>query len=166
MKQLIYTQQLQSMTHPVILRNAIQTPDGTILESTHRNDYQQHTDTIDGQWYMVDGGTEYFRGSVDNQNTISLRVTTDSPHEKIREVFKWTSSFDKDMKPIHPVQRKLSELEDGHILALVKWTADGYPDYIYWVICNEADYRGLEFRVDNTSEMLDTAGLQPIYKHF
>ena len=47
----------QNMT-PNLIRNAIQTPDGTILESTHRHDYKEYKDA-NGLTYMVDGVCEH-----------------------------------------------------------------------------------------------------------
>jgi hypothetical protein len=134
-----------------ILRNAIQTPDGSILNSTHRWDYQEHTDTVDGQVYVVDGGLDYFRGSLNgwtrqnsHPNFKDLRVTTDSPHELIREVFEWTSVLDKNgMARDEPVKIPLKDLDDGHIKALVKWTADGYPEYVHKIMLDELDWRDL-----------------------
>lgn len=137
-----YTEHLQTMEHPVIFRNALMTPDGTILHSEHRWDCKQYTDTKTGEWFLVDGGNDYIRKG-GSRNYTSLTVTTDSPHEEIRQVFQWTSSLDKDGNAIPPVRRKLCELDDGHIIALVDWTKDSYPKHIHWIMCNEAEYRGL-----------------------
>lgn len=137
-----YTEHLQSMERPVIFRNALMTPDGTILHSEHRWDCKQYTDTKTGEWFLTDGGNDYIRRG-GSRNYTSLNVTTDSEHEEIRQVFEWISSLDKDNNPIPPVRRKLCELDDGHIIALVEWTKDSYAKYIYWIMCNEAEYRGL-----------------------
>ena len=41
-----------------IIRNAIQTQDGTVLQSFSGHDYKTHVDA-NGKTYMVDGGLEY-----------------------------------------------------------------------------------------------------------
>tara|TARA_R110000868_G_scaffold148357_1_gene370189 strand:- start:17507 stop:17839 length:333 start_codon:yes stop_codon:yes gene_type:complete len=43
-----------------LIRNAIQTPDGTILESNHRHDFVTHLDK-NGEVYGIDGGLNYQR---------------------------------------------------------------------------------------------------------
>ena len=62
-----------------LIRNAIKTPDGTILESTHRHDYKEHTDA-NGKTYMVDGGLEYVRCSA-HGDEVHLSLYDDEPHD-------------------------------------------------------------------------------------
>lgn len=51
-----------------ILKNAIKTPDGTIIESKHRHDFVSYTDK-NGKYYAVDGGLDYLRRLGDNDYT-------------------------------------------------------------------------------------------------
>jgi hypothetical protein len=39
----------------MLIRNAIRTPDGTILESRSVHDYRTHMDTVTNRQYMIDG---------------------------------------------------------------------------------------------------------------
>jgi hypothetical protein len=100
-----------------LLLNAIITPDGTYLESTHRHDYRSYVDA-NGETYMVDGGTEYIRRSVNNEPAVDACVYSDDGHAKIREAFTWgtlgKSGTDK------PTRKKLSELTDEHIAAIIE----------------------------------------------
>ena len=70
-----------------LIRNAIQTPDGTILESKHRHDYRSYTDA-NGKTYMVDGGLEYLRRSI-HDDQIDMSLYDDEPHEVQRDVVTW-----------------------------------------------------------------------------
>jgi len=72
-----------------LVYNAIRTPDGTVLESTHRHDYKAYLDK-NGKEYMVDGGLEYVRRNVhDDAPYEDLSVYTTDGHDKVREVVKW-----------------------------------------------------------------------------
>ena len=101
-----------------LIRNAMQTPDGTILESTHRHDYKTHTDA-NGKEYMVDGGLDYLRRSI-HDDQIDLSEYDDAPHERQREVLTWgTYGINGDQ----PLQYKtIAEMETGHLEAVVKMT--------------------------------------------
>ena len=69
-----------------LVRNAIRTPDGTVLESRHVHDYKSHIDTIDGQHYMVDGGLEYSRRSVNGE---CMCVYLEDDHSVVRDAVTW-----------------------------------------------------------------------------
>lgn len=74
---------------PLIIRNAIKTPDGTILTSNFRHDYQIHVDTITNLEYMVDGGHDYLRRSVNSVPYEDLTVYSNAPFEILRTVIRW-----------------------------------------------------------------------------
>jgi hypothetical protein len=98
-----------------LIRNALQTPDGTILESTHRHDYKEYTDA-NGKTYMVDGGLEYSRRTV-HDDQINLCEYDDAPHERQRNILKWgTYGIDGDL----PLQYKsIAEMETGHLESVI-----------------------------------------------
>lgn len=98
-----------------LIRNAIQTPDGTILQSRHRHDYVTHTDK-NGKTYMVDGGLDYVRRSA-NGDEIDLCLYDDEPHEVQREVVTW-GTYGKDGN--QPLQYKaIKDMETDHIKAVL-----------------------------------------------
>lgn len=99
-----------------LIRNAIQTPDGTILESTHRHDYKTHTDA-NGKIYMVDGGLAYLRRSV-HEDQVDMSLYDDQPHEVQRDVLTWgTYGINGDQ----PLQYKsIANMDTGHLEAVVE----------------------------------------------
>ena len=101
-----------------LIRNAIQTPDGTILESTHRHDYKEYKDA-NGLTYMVDGGLEYLRrSSYASEPYIEMSLYDDEPHSVQREVLKWgTYSINGD-QPLKFVT--IAEMDTAHLEAVVK----------------------------------------------
>lgn len=101
-----------------ILSNAIQTPDGTILKSYHTHDYKEHVDGITGETYMVDGGNSYFRYNRNKVRAKSLSVTTEDPHELIREHFTWGSFGKNGDEELHWVV--LKDMETDHINAILR----------------------------------------------
>lgn len=125
-----------------IIYNAIQCPDGTILESRHRHHFNEHTQA-DGRVYFVDGGLDYQHIGCSDDQWVNLAVTMDDPVERIREVFQWTSVLDKDGNKLEtPVRRKLKDLTTEHVTALVEYTAEGYPKWVNEVFIRELEYRG------------------------
>lgn len=124
----------------LIFYNAIQCPDGTIIESKHRHDFVSHLQE-DGREYFVDGGKVYLRRGYTDLEYTELAVTSTSPHKLIREHFVWGSSLDKDGNEIEPIVRKLKELDDDHIVALIEWTSDRYHPLTAKAIRDEWEYR-------------------------
>ena len=98
-----------------LIRNALQTPDGTIIESTHRHDYKTYTDA-NGKHYMVDGGLDYVRRTV-HDDQIDLCEYDDAPHERQRNILKW-GTYGKDGN--QPLQYKtIAEMETAHLGSVI-----------------------------------------------
>ena len=100
-----------------VYASRIRTPDGTILQSFHRHDYKEHDDVVSGETYVIDGGIDYFRGSINKVPAEDLTVYVDDPFEVKREVPVWGTygkNGDKELRWV-----SVSEMEDAHIEALV-----------------------------------------------
>ena len=98
-----------------LIRNALRTPDGTIIESTHRHDFVTHIDA-NGKEYMVDGGLNYIRSTI-HKDQISLALYDDEPHSVQREVLKWgTYGIDGD-QPLKYVT--IAEMDTAHLEAVL-----------------------------------------------
>jgi len=102
---------------PKILLNRIKTPDGTILTSTHVHDYVTHEDKVSKEHYMVDGGREYLRRSVNIVPYEEQSVDTSSHFVIIRQTFTW-GTYGKNME--HPLKFvKLCNMSNEHITAIL-----------------------------------------------
>lgn len=119
-----------------LIRNAIQTPDGTILESRHRHDYKSHVDA-NGKTYMVDGGLEYQRSTI-HDDQIDLCVTLEDGHEAVREVLEWGTRGKDGRGDLRLV--KLKDMETDHIKACLETQRSMYPQ-IRTAMENELEYR-------------------------
>ena len=117
--------------------NKIRTPDGTILHSRHRHDYVTHLDE-NGEDYMLDGGTDYIRSSINKEEAESLAVYTDDDHSVIREAFMWgTRGLTGDQALIW---KPLKDLEIDHINAILK-TQTHIQDWVEKLFTDELEYR-------------------------
>lgn len=155
------------MTTPLVFRNAIMTPDGTILESTHRHDYVTHVDTKDGEFYMVDGGRTYFKRSgpqkrivqlpwykallniivgkptfkeTEGYTDLSIYGDENSPFEFVRRNMTWGTNGKKGDEPFKLLI--LCDMDTDHIEAILKTQPIG-PQYRAWF------ERELQWRKDN-----------------
>jgi hypothetical protein len=106
-----------------LIRNAIQTPDGTILESKHRHDYRSHNDA-NGKTYMIDGGLDYVRCSV-HADQVSLALYDDEPHEVQAQYLTWGSFGIRGDQPRRDIP--IAEMETTHLEAVLR---DCYPSPI------------------------------------
>lgn len=122
----------------IILRNAIRTPDGTVLESKSRHDYRTYTDK-NGETYMVDGGHDYLRRSVNNEPAESLDEYLTDDHENNRLWFRWTSYGKNGDGPAKT--QALKDMDTDHIRAIVD-RGFARKDWIKDLFLTELEYRG------------------------
>ena len=125
-----------------LLHNSIKCPDGTVLVSKHRYDFQGHVQK-DGREYFIDGGLSYQRIGFSDEEFEDLSVYTDSPHKLIREKFTWTKRMNEDGEMIAPEQILLKDITDNHLDVLISWTQDDYPEYINQVFVDEKQWRNV-----------------------
>jgi hypothetical protein len=106
----------------VIIYNAIQTPDGTIIESTHRHDYVTHIDK-NGEEYMVDGGKDYLRRNVNivkaKELTMYQEPWTAEFHERARKVVKRGGRGKDGRQPLTYVP--ICEMNDAWLMATIDY---------------------------------------------
>ena len=126
------------MEEPRIVLNRIQTPDGTVLISYHVHDYKSHTDAVSGEEYVVDGGCEYLRRTVNTVPYIEQSVYSDEPFEIIREVFTWGTRGKDGKSPV--VFIPISQLETSHIEATIK-TQTQISKWLKDLLFNELKFR-------------------------
>lgn len=115
----------------------IRTPDGTILQSFHRHDYKEYQDA-NGETYMIDGGIDYIRSSINKVPAEYLTVYVDDPFEVKREVPVWGTYGKSGKESLRWVS--VAEMEDKHIEALLDpamYVAKRIKD----VLINEVEYR-------------------------
>lgn len=121
-----------------IVYNALQTPDGSILESNHVHDYRGYTDS-NGKYYMVDGGHQYIRRSI-NGDEIDLTVYDDDDFEKVRQVFRWGKNYDAEGNMLDKTEWvRLQDITDDHLDALTLY--DKAPTWIRRLFITEKQYR-------------------------
>jgi hypothetical protein len=103
-------------TNYSMVRNALRTPDGTILRSRHRHDYVTHKDA-NGKEYMLDGGLDYVRCSANGDEEM-LVVTLAEPHEEVREACDWGTYGINGDQPLSYIT--LCDMTTAHIEAVLK----------------------------------------------
>ena len=128
------------MEEPRLILSRIQTPDGTILTSYHRHDYVTHLDA-NGETYMLDGGNDYQRTSVNKEPFKDLSIWSDALYEIIRENFHRGGRGKNGDEPLKWVP--LSKMSDEWIKNCIEYNdklgmSKSYATYLY---CKEIRYR-------------------------
>lgn len=122
-----------------LIYSAVRTPDGTVLESKHRHDYVSHLDT-NGETYILDGGTDYIRTSVNKEPAKSLALYDDAPHEQIREVISRGGRGVDGTEPLKYVL--LKDIDNDYLQAIIDYETKNRPKNKYLQIYkNEQKFR-------------------------
>ena len=130
-----------------LIRQALQTPDGTIIESRHRHHYLAHLDKVSGETYVVDGGLEYERQSINKVPAKSLSVYLEDGIEAVREAVTWGTRGRGGREPVRLV--KLCEMSNAHIEACLETQPNMHPHY------REAMQMELQYRSENGLTITD-----------
>ena len=113
------------MKEKQLIYNAIRTPDGTILVSYHRHDYKTHLDA-NGETYVIDGGLDYIRTSINKIPAEDLSLYDDEPFEVIREyVFRGGRGVNGD-EPLKYVL--LKDINDDWLNAIIDYEEEYRPN--------------------------------------
>ncbi len=98
-----------------LIRNAIKTPDGTIIESKSVHDYVEYFDTVTNRVYMIDGGLEYCRRSAWGDEEDLCMYYDESTHEQRAEYLTWGTRGPNGDQPLRRVPVK--DMTTDHIEA-------------------------------------------------
>lgn len=130
-----------SLNNETIICNAVMTPDGTYLRSYHRHDYKEHLDKVSGETYIVDGGTDYIRRSLNTTPATPMDVYLSDPFETIRRNFVW-KSYGKNGEHIpHGIYIFLYTMDTDHIHAILKTQEHIKGSYVEDLMKQELAYR-------------------------
>ena len=121
---------------PVLILNALQTPDGTILRSLSRHDYKEYIDA-NGKTYMVDGGLDYVRRS-NNGDENDMCLYDDTPHDVQRQVFEWGTYGINGDQPLTYVC--IADMDTSHINAVINTVPSVMPSLLH-CMKTELEYR-------------------------
>lgn len=101
-----------------LFRNAMRTPDGTVIESLFRHDYVTYKDA-NGETYMVDGGVDYLRRSTNKIPAEDLSSEEiEGVHEYNRQHFRWGTYGKDGTGPFKQVI--LMDMDTDHIEAVLE----------------------------------------------
>ena len=123
-----------------LLHSSIRTPDGTILTSKHRHDYVSYVDK-NKDTYILDGGIDYIRTSINVEKAEDLSLYSDDAHEKLREVISRGGrgkNGDEELKYV-----LLKDIDDEWLQAIIGYEELNRPNNKYLpVYREEVKFRG------------------------
>jgi hypothetical protein len=129
----------------MIMYNAIQTPDGTVLESRDRWDFNSYIDA-NGNVYAVDGGLDYLKRSFKVNDYKELSLDDTAPHKVLRQAVTWGTRGTEGTEELQYV--KVADLSDDHIKAILNTQHRAYPQIIQ-LLRNELIYRGIPWTLED-----------------
>lgn len=140
------------MEEPRLILSRIQTPDGTILTSYHRHDYVTHIDA-NGETYILDGGNDYQRTSVNIEPYKDLSIWSDAPYEIIRENFHRGGRGKNGDEPLKWIP--LSKMSDEWIKNCIEYNdklgmSKSYATYLYYKEIRYRQRMEIEIKDDET----------------
>lgn len=108
-----------------VIASRIQTPDGTILWSRHTHDYVAYEDTKTGEVYMLDGGTDYMKTSVNKIPAKNVSIYNTAKWKTRREfIIRYTALLDENKQSTGKSGFvRLSNMSDAHLADLKKYLA-------------------------------------------
>ena len=125
----------------MLIYNAIRTPDGTIIESTHRHDYVTHFDTLKNRKYVIDGGLDYCRRSNwGDEEVLSIDYESATP-EMRSSLLKWGTRGPLGDQPLKRIS--IMSMDTDHIEMCLLTQSHMRPEYretMEW----ELDHRGVD----------------------
>lgn len=134
-----------NMNSPKLIKNCIETPDGTIIQSHTRHDYVTHLDE-NGKTYFTDGGLAYVRCSA-HGDEIHHCVWDDEPFDKVRTALEWGTYGKKGDQPLSYV--RLCDMETDHIRAVLD-TAKSIAPQFKEAMITELEYRQIEGQYESS----------------
>lgn len=109
-----------------VIASRIQTPDGTIIWSRHVHDYIEYQDTITGEIYMLDGGTDYMKTSVNQVPAKNVSIYNTAKWKTLRDfIIRNTMLLDENKKPTFKTGFvRLSNMSDEHLVDLKEYLSE------------------------------------------
>lgn len=120
-----------------VIASALITPDGTILQSYSRHDYKTHLDK-NGETYMIDGGVDYLRCNVNEEEPQFIQVTMEDDHNTRRKWFHWGTRGVNGDQPL--TWKPLKDLDTDHIKAILE-TQHHIPEHLVELFEDELHHR-------------------------
>lgn len=118
------------------------TPDNTLLHSRHVHDYVTHEDK-NGKHYMLDGGNEYIRSSVNGDESF-ISIYSDEPHGILR-LWYFRLGYGKPGTPDYGKKLKttfLALMSDNHLTSAIDYLKNkGIKGFHLDTLLNEVNFR-------------------------